>query len=166
MIWSKHDFEREVRRQLVELASIRKRVPQDPDVLARIGKLEESHKHLLKKLAEILPRGRHKGARDKKSRRPAPPPGASPLLSKYLRTVERSAGAVERLLTGLKDAVASSGAPSQRELPTVGVKCAACGKVLFSGLLGGEEVVSAGARWYHKGCTRRGDGFSKRTLLN
>ena len=36
MIWSKREFEREVRRQLIELRSLRKRVPPTVDLLERI----------------------------------------------------------------------------------------------------------------------------------
>ena len=52
MVWSNQDFAREVRRQLIELQSIRKRAPADAEIHERIDRLEESHHHVLRKLAE------------------------------------------------------------------------------------------------------------------
>jgi hypothetical protein len=54
MVWSKHDFEREVRRQLVELEAIRKRLPGDSEVHRRLDQLEASHRQLLRKLGDVF----------------------------------------------------------------------------------------------------------------
>ena len=54
MLWSKEDFEREVRRQLVELESIRKRVPALEEVHRKIDLLEKSQRSLLRKLGEFF----------------------------------------------------------------------------------------------------------------
>ena len=52
MVWSHEDFMREVRRQLVELESLRKGIAAKADISESIDKLEESHHYLLRKLFE------------------------------------------------------------------------------------------------------------------
>jgi len=54
MVWSKIDFDKEVRRQLIELRSLRKRVPEEEDIVERIERLEASHHSLLRKLHEFF----------------------------------------------------------------------------------------------------------------
>lgn len=169
MIWSKQDFEREVRRQLVELASIRKRLPSNPEVLERIGRLEESHVHLLRKLDEVFPKRRAAApAPRRKGRSQGTAAGA---LEQYLRTVEAAAGKI-RAAAGATGVPRPRGAPArkrarpQAELPSLGLKCASCGKVLFSSLLGGEEIVRVKGSWHHRECVGGGDGYSKPSLLN
>ncbi len=54
MVWSLHDFEREVRRQVIEIESIRKRVPKSDDLADRLDRLEESQHYIMRKLREAL----------------------------------------------------------------------------------------------------------------
>lgn len=59
MVWSKQEFEREVRRQIVELESIRKRISTNTvsakaEALEKIDRLEASHRNLLRKLKELF----------------------------------------------------------------------------------------------------------------
>jgi hypothetical protein len=52
MLWKKKDFIREVRRQLVELESLRKKITAKQDVEDNLKKLEASQYSLLRKLEE------------------------------------------------------------------------------------------------------------------
>jgi hypothetical protein len=70
MVWSKHDFEREVHRQMVELESIRKRCPGNADIHRRIDLLEESHRSVLRKLGDVF-NGAVLHSADASKRRPA-----------------------------------------------------------------------------------------------
>jgi hypothetical protein len=175
MIWSKLDFEREVRRQLVELESIRKRVPSNPEVHQRIDKLEASHKNILRKLAELFPQPkslRTSSASPKLSA--AVQAHAKKAIERYLKTVEQTAR-LRKLIAGDRQGVQtllgrSRNSAPKMELPTLDTKCATCGKVLLSGLLGGEEVVLIDNSWHHRDCAGDpagdGGGFSKPGLLN
>ncbi len=195
MIWSKIDFEREVRRQLVELESIRKRVPWNPDVHQRIDKLEASHKNVLCKLAELFCRRGASGpalaagtSRDEgksagkaaatrsatKSAARSTTAGqtrvlrsrAARALGRYLRTIEETAQ-LKKVILGGRQGLRVLFTRSRREskLPGLDAKCATCGKVLLSSILGGEEIVFVENAWHHKDCAG-GDGFSKPGVLN
>jgi hypothetical protein len=72
MLWSKEDFEREVRRQLVELESIRKRVPALEEVHRKIDLLEKSQRSLLRKLGEFFETEGAPKRRARRKARPAP----------------------------------------------------------------------------------------------
>lgn len=83
MIWSEQDFEREVRRQLIELASIRKKVESDADVVRKLDKLEVSHRMLLRKISEFF---KGKEAREGETA-PSGPPVIFIALESYLRAI-------------------------------------------------------------------------------
>jgi|RhiMethySRZTD1v2_1073278.scaffolds.fasta_scaffold21863_7 ribosomal protein S27E len=174
MIWSKVDFEREVRRQLIELESIRKSVPAGADAHTKLDKLEASHKHILRKLDELFPEEKAEG-----ERRSAP---STKAFERYLKTVEQTAkiqttvlGGRSRLRAilrpyGTKKAPASKQEPAEPstnlELPSLDARCATCGKVLLSSILGGKGVVFHQHAWHHLECAHCGDGFSKPGALN
>ena len=161
MVWSKLDFEREVRRQLVELESIRKRLPANSEVRQKIDKLEASHMNLLRKLAEIFPKPKTSKRAQKTSR----------ALERYMRTVEQTAK-LKALAIGGRQCIGTIATPKTREetalreLPSLDAKCATCGRILLSSLLGGEEVVLSGDAWHHRDCTGDGEGFGKPGMLN
>ena len=195
MIWSKIDFEREVRRQLVELESIRKRVPENSDVHQRIDKLEASHKNVLRKLTELFcwrgasdpalsastSRDAGKSAGKAAATRPATKSAARSstagetkvlqskavrALGRYLRTIEETAQLKKVILGGRQGLrVLFTRRHHASKLPALDAKCATCGKVLLSSILGGEEVVFIENAWHHKDCAG-GDGFSKPGVLN
>jgi hypothetical protein len=56
MVWSHHDFERELKRQLIEIESIRKRIPKLDEIKERLDRLEQSHISLIRKLGEYFDR--------------------------------------------------------------------------------------------------------------
>jgi len=89
MVWSKHDFEREVRRQLVELEAIRKRLPVDSEVHRRLDQLEASHRQLLRKLGDVF-----KAAKRSKGSVPV----NAGVLEDYLRTTAKASSRLHRLL--------------------------------------------------------------------
>ena len=159
MVWTKHEFEREVRRQLVELESIRKRVPANADVLERIDRLEESHRYLLRKLTECF-----QSAPPKRKRcgKPSPHGGSAhtpvlPILQWQL-SGSRSCG----VRTHVKRAVLEK----RKSEPGLGECCASCGKVLLSSLLAGEAVVFFKKAWHHKGCAEGGKRYGRPGMLN
>jgi hypothetical protein len=159
MVWSKHDFEREVRRQLVEIESIRKRLPESPEVHERIDRLAASHRHLIRKLDEVfpvnskrpsLPAGPARRSAPKRARaRPAnPPPGQAPAHGRYRlpRPPRSYAGAHQTAAVPKKKVTA----------PGIHEKCAACGKVLLASVILGREVVFLNEAWYHRNCASKG----------
>lgn len=52
MVWSPENLAREVRRQLIEIGSLRKRLAADPAVRASLERVEESQLFVLRKLEE------------------------------------------------------------------------------------------------------------------
>ena len=56
MVWSLEDFERQISRQLVEMASIRRHAAGQHAALERLNRLEDSQLFLLRKLRETLHR--------------------------------------------------------------------------------------------------------------
>jgi hypothetical protein len=52
MVWSQEDFSRELRRQLIEIESLRKRVGDNGSAHASIDRLEEAQLYVLRKLDE------------------------------------------------------------------------------------------------------------------
>ena len=54
MVWSIEDFEREISRQLVEMASIRRHAGDQQAIIERLNRLEDSQLFLLRKLRESL----------------------------------------------------------------------------------------------------------------
>lgn len=139
MIWKEHDFAREVCRQLVELASIRKRISGDPELLERVQSLEASHRGLLRKLDDSY-----------RERRAAE--GVREAAECPVRCRVRTARAVRR----------SGRAPA----PRLDETCGSCGKALLSGVLDGEDIVRRAGRWHHRTCARLGDGSSPRGVFN
>ena len=145
MVWSQLDFEREVRRQLIELRSLRKCVPADGEVLQRIERLEASHHGLLRRLGELFLST--DGA--------AAPP-----------SVRRSA-AVDRMDVG--DVAASSSSQTTRfavleepeELDGQEL-CPRCGRLLLPSLLSGEQVIQLGRSWLHASCLENQAGGGER----
>ncbi len=174
MIWSKLDFEREVRRQLIELESIRKRVPADSDVRIRIDRLEASHVNLLRKLEEILPSNK------------APPTSSMPRcaqIARELRSMVKTSevqtttqsvrqrislsSALETATEGTAPEKAMGGGfPQGQELPTLDCRCASCGQILLSSLLAGESVLLSDGLWYHPICHGNGEPHQKPGMLN
>jgi hypothetical protein len=142
MVWTKIDFEREVRRQLVEIESIRKRLPESPEVHERIDRLEASHRHLIRKLDEVFP------ASSKPPKlAPAPPAhqGTSKRAPKRTHSHGRLSFHVHATLSKKKVTV-----------PGIHEKCAACGKVLLASVILGREVVFLNEAWYHRSCASKG----------
>lgn len=182
MIWSKLDFEREVRRQLVELESIRKRVPAGSEVQERIDRLEVSHKNILRKIEEVFPvsagtpeadpaqcgtPGESSGAHADASSAPV-----SASFESHLRAVVQSiqddalTGTFGRSSPALQ--LESPPAPSTtgEQLPGLDTRCARCGRILLTSLLGGEEVIRFESEWWHRECVSSGESFAKPGTLN
>ncbi|MGQ9591187.1 MAG: hypothetical protein ACUVYA_12955 [Planctomycetota bacterium] len=139
MIWKEHDFAREVCRQLVELASIRKRISGDAELLERVQSLEASHRGLLRKLDESY-----------RERRAAQ--GAREEAEGPVRCRVRAARAVRR----------SRRAPA----PRLDETCGSCGRALLSGVLDGEDIVWRAGRWHHRRCAPLAEDGSPRGVFN
>lgn len=192
MIWSKLDFEREVRRQLIEIESIRKRIPADSEAHARIDRLEASHQHLLKKLDELFPGGQSSAPPPKGDRLRADEDltglvgaGAREIVEK--ESLRRVAGELSRAPAGRVNAPRGllspgpevSGSqrgeepgqhaldPGSRSLDP-GARCGGCGRLLLPALLGGETLVRAADGWRHEPCAgdHPGEEFRKPGVLN
>ncbi len=181
MFWNKQDFAREVCRQLVELASIRKRVEGDPELLEKVRSLEASHEGLLRKLAEAE-RPRRRATRKSRSA-PSPAAGVARSTRRFLRSVcaelrnlqptEESAPGTMFPPSTLTEAPATESpadSPADRcgaeGLPRLDQTCGACGKVLLSSVLGGESVSCRAGRWYHRRCLSSRDGRGRHELRN
>ena len=54
MVWSHDDFIRELSRQLVELETLRRKLEEPGDVGEVIERIEESNRHLLRKMHEFF----------------------------------------------------------------------------------------------------------------
>jgi hypothetical protein len=168
MVWKEHHFARELERQLVEIASIRKRMDHDPEVAERLDRLELSHRHLIRKLAMLSEarRSRNGGGEEKLARalRVFHSVVHDNLLDlvAHVRT-ERSARSPEP--SSLVQLTPSTRA-SRARLPCLDERCARCGKVLLSSMLGGADLVHRGARWYHRECAPRGRKFTRPGPLN
>jgi hypothetical protein len=197
MLLSERDLAREIQRQLVEFVSIRKRVKGDPELLARIEKLEASHLYILRKLSEGL-----EGAARAKPRRRRACLRASRGRILFEAAMARQSRSLEGGCCGAADHAASaagiylSRASGATELPRLDERCAACGKVLISSILAGEDVVRAerarrktahrpkarvraasrgeaattraapSEAWCHARCVKKGKPFAKPGLLN
>jgi hypothetical protein len=154
MVWSKIDFAREVRRQLVELESIRKRAPADAELHERIDRLEESHHHVLRKLAES---SAGSGLTEKKARRPRAAPkctceGVTDRTGRNARVALREPMAVKRRMKSLL--------AEQLGLPHPAERCASCGRVLLLSLIAGGQIVFHKAAWYHRSCVEGSEGLN------
>jgi hypothetical protein len=167
MVWSKQEFEREVRRQIVELAALRKRVPAVKEVLDRIDRMEDSHRGLLRKLTELFD-----GASP-----PAPAAGEGAAASMepektFAAAIEACASSPAHLAAApsLKHVTPGNLAlaieEAQGTYPDLNETCAACGKLVLSSILAGGEVVYQDSAWYHASCAKGGESFSKRVTLN
>jgi hypothetical protein len=142
MVWTKVDFEREVRRQLVEIESIRKRLPESPEVHERIDRLEASHRNLIRKLDEVFPAG----SKAPKVQARRTPQGGS-------KRAPRRAHAHGRCPLHVHAALPKKKVTT---MPGIHEKCAACGKVLLASVLLGREVVFLNEAWYHRSCASKG----------
>ncbi len=177
MIWSKLDFEREVRRQLIELESIRKRVPADSEVRQRIDRLEASHVNLLRKLEEIFPgHGQgHSQGHGSQGHGHSALSHDSPLrgqFERHLRTLVKTSEAQAIAETVRQRITLSSGVipkalfASQVELPSLDAPCSTCGRILLSSLLAGDEILFAQGAWHHSECQGEGEPYQKPGMLN
>ena len=174
MVWSQHDFERELKRQLIEIESIRKRVPQRDEIMERLDRLEESHLCLIRKLSEYFQR--------------ADDPAGSESTN-FARDGEEIASELERQSSSIDEGLLAEfhvlsdqhsrlarrcvldGPPSSVEdgtqgeepspqvvlvaeavlnVPDLNERCASCGKVLISSLLAGESIAQQGSEWHHQ----------------
>lgn len=166
MVWGKHDFAREIQRMLVELASIKKRIPAIAEVLERIERLEASHHYLLRKLGESFRSiGEKKRGGGEKRRGSTGHRLFQQVLEQHLRALASGRGsrAIQQAATALKNLGVRRKAV---ELPRLDERCASCGKVLLSRVLAGEEVVVRKRVWYHRKCVQTGKGLSKTDCLN
>lgn len=192
MVWKEHHFARELERQLVEIASIRKRMRHDPEVVERLDRLELSHRRLIQRLAALAESrrsqrqsaSRHGDGSERPDRSVAEPTskrdGGDRGLSRALRRFQSAVH--DNLLhlvahvssestirtQGVSSAVeqtASARHPTVR-LPRVDERCARCGKVLLSSVLGGADLVERDRRWYHRACAPRGRRCTRPGPLN
>jgi len=173
MVWSKHDFEREVRRQMVELESIRKRCPGNPDVHRRIDLLEESHRNVLRKLGDVFNSSEwskeHSAKHQRASAHASSGAELDPrVLEKYLRSSDQASLRLKSIL-GVETTTRSlRAAPLRRRKetePCFETKCGTCGETLFSGPRDPEGAVFDGTCWHHRRCPGEGE-LSGPGLLN
>jgi len=170
MVWSNHDFAREVRRQLVELESIRKRAPADAELHERIDRLEESHHYILRKLGDCsrCSAPMEKKARQTRAVRESTCEGAVGRAGRHARLVtpqvlhESPPPIPSRELRDpavLKRRVKSLLA-LQVGLPHPAERCASCGRVLLLSLIAGGQIVFHKAAWHHKSCVDGNKGLN------
>ncbi len=194
MVWSQHDFERELKRQLIEIESIRKRVPQLDEIRERLDRLEESHLCLIRKLSEYFQReddpassgstGFEKDGEEIASELDRQPSAIDEgLMAEFHVLSDQHSGLAHRC--GLNRPPSSAEDGTQAELPSPQVvlvaeavlnvpelneRCASCGKVLISSLLAGEAITQQGSVWHHQACIDGGpDGDQNRrhsSILN
>jgi hypothetical protein len=165
MLWKKSDFEREVRRQLIELRALRKRVPPTAELLQHIERLEASHHALLRKMDAVFT------ARDSAGEEPSSPAGLedAPVASSPGAAVPGETAGFERPAVSARCVSAAQLvlAPGKvQNCPAVEETCSSCGKVLVSSILAGAEVVRHGTAWYHAACVDGGSSFGKKGTLN
>ena len=158
MVWSKVDFEREVRRQLIELRALRRRVPATDEVLQRIERLEASHHTLLRKLNEYF---RANEAPQKPTVQEPDETVVEPVVSSPGFSGESQ---LENHVSAGNLAVALK--TTQKVFPTVTEKCLACEKLLLPTILAGGEVVCQEPGWFHASCLKGGEPFGKQGTLN
>ena len=178
MVWCKQQFEREVCRQMVELESIRKRIVPDEDVLERIDRLEESHRHLLRRLNEcvavtrVVARGglavsERRSLARRRCARGACREKSAKMGVRTARITEASSllKGSSLLMTGIAPPPTC---PSLKALkaPSLHQKCGTCGKVLLSSILAGDEVLLQKETWHHKGCAELEGVYRKPHLRN
>jgi hypothetical protein len=125
MVWTKVDFEREVRRQLVEIASIRKRLPPASELLPRINLLEASHRSILRKLRRFRAEPAAPARRTVRTRQPKRAP--------ELRSLSRDG----------------------RHRPGARATCPSCGQSLSMSLVPPVDVIYHNDAWYHRRCASR-----------
>jgi hypothetical protein len=174
MVWSKLQFEREVCRQMIELESIRKRIVPDADVLERIDRLEESHRHLLRRIDECfaLTRvGAQVGAPSGASRERCPQGGCRQhrrCRRQWISKMEaraRRAGEILKASPLHAHGVGSPGSPLSKG-PGLGQRCGTCGKVLLSSILAGDEVIFQKKAWRHRACAEPASTYRRPHLRN
>ena len=160
MVWTKHDFEREVRRQLVEIESIRKRLPESPEVHERIDRLEASHRNLIRKLDEVFPappKPPKLAPAQPAKLAPAQPAKLAPAQPAHRGTTPKRAPkrphAHGRLCFHPHTTLSKKKVTT---MPGIHEKCAACGKVLLASVILGREVVFLNEAWYHRSCASKG----------
>ena len=90
MIWSREDIVREVRRQIVELDSLRRKVESESDVTEALERLEESQLRLLKKLNDYF--------RAKPDEKPGIPKGIPQPIRDYLEVLLDEPSLIRQLL--------------------------------------------------------------------
>lgn len=189
MVWSRHDFERELKRQLIEIESIRKRVPPLDEIMERLDRLEESHLSLIRKLGEYFQ------SRDGKSETTTDRDDVASEAHDQQSPIDASLLAEFQLLSAQHSRLARrcmlEGAPAPAEgsvedrssvdecspqvvlvaeavlnVPDLNERCATCGKVLISSLLAGESVTQQGSDWHHQTCIESDPGDRHSSVLN
>lgn len=165
MVWSQLDFEREVRRQLIELRSLRKRVPADGDLLQRIEGLEASHHGLLRRLGDLFLSPSEPGVSATATSTAAASTAATSTAG---AGSVRSTRAAERLTLG-KSATTSTASRTARlavleEAEELNGQelCPRCGRLLLPSLLSGERVVQLDCFWLHASCLENKTGGGER----
>ncbi|MCZ6792264.1 MAG: hypothetical protein O7J95_01470 [Planctomycetota bacterium] len=178
MVWCPEDFYREVRRQLVELESVRKKLRSGAEPGSSLEKLEESSLYLLRKLEEYF----HAQSKDEKIGAEIVPMVQLVIhglfqkadFSKAASKAEFSEGEnVEVLAAHIAEtfkgglAVPIPEIPGPSKPPALDQACAGCGKSLGWSLISGDGLVQDEGNWFHKGCRDvTADGFSPPYSLN
>ncbi len=179
MVWSKHDFEREIRRQLIELTSIRKRVSEgQEDLLERIDRLEVSQRYLIRKLDEFFDAENTPKERAENGLTEIEEFEAAVAEEATVEIPESLAHEIQSLLAECsRREVADYSEATQKcevvvvaetvvKVPDLNERCAACGKMLVSSMLAGGEVTEHESSWYHSGCLDAGCEHEESSVLN
>ena len=157
MVWMLEDFEREIGRQLIELASIRKRVLTREELFERLDRLEESQQLLIRKVRDYF--GNAQNVEQ--------PAGTDATATSTLRELNATLQRREQILSEKDNSVEPSAPePAESDLPTneeakgpaIGESCALCGKPLISSLLAGEPVTQSHSEWMHSDCHKAANG--------
>ena len=169
MVWSHDDFIRELSRQLVELETLRQKLEGPGDVGDIIERIEESNRHLLRKMHEFfkchievklcgeLAAEGGDGLFDE-----TPPE----YLMACLQAMLQQPGVLKHLtsfsiepnveqVTDWKSLTMAEGLVNLEESDSLlQAKCGICGKMMVSSVLAGESIVKAGKDWHHKHCLK------------
>ena len=167
MVWSHEDFIRELSRQLVELEALRKKLGEPGDVEEIIERIEESNRHLQRKMHEFFNchiEVKICGAFAGKSEDEFPSDAQPEYMMACLQSMLQQPGVLKHLtslsvephveqVTDWSSLALAEGLVNPGDNDSLlQARCGACEKLMVSTVLAGGQILKVGAYWYHKDC--------------